>query len=560
MAGTGRERRGRARPRRGDRAGARAARGRATSSLIAGKGHEQGQEFADGRSPSTTARSPARRCGACGGRVVIDRRSVAARAGDGTKSARTRALFGDTLTAGGGWTTPHPGWGPRTRGGGRSDPAPLDEVAGLAPGELRCRRRSRGHRAHRRLPAGAPGISSSRSGAARDFADDALAAGAAAALVPRRRVRRARVARPRRSGTLSVRESSPITGSIAKTSTKDILAALVRPARAHGRRGGEPEQRGRPAAHARPPRPGHRGLRPRDGHARVGQIAELCDIAAARDRRDHEDRPRAPRAPRHRRARRTGEGGADRHALPPGGMAVVPAGDPLLEPYLDREDIQVIRFGPDGDVELVSFAPRDDASTVVVSVFGERLSLELPFSSRYNAENVLAALGAYRALGFPLAKRAQARREDHAVPLARGGAAARRRRSPHQRRLQREPALDDRGARAPRRARRRPAHRRGARRHGGARRRTRPRTTARSARSRPRTGVAALVAVGPLARGYLEGARGVHETRWAHRRRGRAAARDAPCSGPGDCILLKGSRAMGLEILADALAVELPAA
>jgi hypothetical protein len=29
----------------------------------------------------------------------------------GAKAPQTRALFGDTLTAGGGWTSPPPGWG-----------------------------------------------------------------------------------------------------------------------------------------------------------------------------------------------------------------------------------------------------------------------------------------------------------------------------------------------------------------------------------------------------------------------------------------------------------------
>jgi hypothetical protein len=29
----------------------------------------------------------------------------------GTDPAQTRAPFGDTLTAGGGWTCHHPGWG-----------------------------------------------------------------------------------------------------------------------------------------------------------------------------------------------------------------------------------------------------------------------------------------------------------------------------------------------------------------------------------------------------------------------------------------------------------------
>jgi hypothetical protein len=31
--------------------------------------------------------------------------------GFGAKPPETRAFFGDTLTAGGGWTSPPPGWG-----------------------------------------------------------------------------------------------------------------------------------------------------------------------------------------------------------------------------------------------------------------------------------------------------------------------------------------------------------------------------------------------------------------------------------------------------------------
>jgi UDP-N-acetylmuramoyl-tripeptide--D-alanyl-D-alanine ligase len=68
-----------------------------------------------------------------------------------------------------------------------------------------------------------------------------------------------------------------------------------------------------------------------------------------------------------------------------------------------------------------------------------------------------------------------------------------------------------------------------------------------------RAGVEVLVAVGPLARGYVEGARGVSLTRWAPTvEQGLAALRRV--LQPGDCVLVKGSRAMGLEVIAEAVA------
>ena len=70
-----------------------------------------------------------------------------------------------------------------------------------------------------------------------------------------------------------------------------------------------------------------------------------------------------------------------------------------------------------------------------------------------------------------------------------------------------------------------------------------------------RAGVAALVAVGPLARGYLAGARGVPETHYRAPTLtpGLAALRAVVRSG--DRVLVKGSRVMGLEAVADALVV-----
>ena len=66
-------------------------------------------------------------------------------------------------------------------------------------------------------------------------------------------------------------------------------------------------------------------------------------------------------------------------------------------------------------------------------------------------------------------------------------------------------------------------------------------------------GVHALVAVGELAREYLEGAAGVPVTRWYPDAAAAAAAVDEVVE-PGDCVLVKASRALGLEVVAEALA------
>jgi UDP-N-acetylmuramoyl-tripeptide--D-alanyl-D-alanine ligase len=81
-------------------------------------------------------------------------------------------------------------------------------------------------------------------------------------------------------------------------------------------------------------------------------------------------------------------------ALPAGGVAIVPADEELLEPYLGRDDIDVRRFSRES-VERLATGWRFD-------VDGHVLDLELPFDQRHMAENVLAALTVYDALGLPL--------------------------------------------------------------------------------------------------------------------------------------------------------------
>jgi len=83
-------------------------------------------------------------------------------------------------------------------------------------------------------------------------------------------------------------------------------------------------------------------------------------------------------------------------SLPPGGTAVVPADAGELEPFLDRDDVELRRFDA-SELEM-----RDGRTRFRVGA--EDVELELPFTQRHLALNTLAALHAYAALGLPLEK------------------------------------------------------------------------------------------------------------------------------------------------------------
>ena len=177
----------------------------------------------------------------------------------------------------------------------------------------------------------------------------------------------------------------------------------------------------------------------------LGQIAELCEVA----------RPTVALVtsigPEHLEVVGTVENVARANAeaieaLPTGGIAVVPADEPLLEPYL-RDELDVRRFDRS--------AVERDGEAWVFPVSGREIRLELPFTQRHLAGNVVGALTAYDALGPSAGPRLRGRVSDQHEPLARRGARAARGRPRRQRRLQREPRLDARGAPRPRRARRR---------------------------------------------------------------------------------------------------------
>jgi UDP-N-acetylmuramoyl-tripeptide--D-alanyl-D-alanine ligase len=188
-----------------------------------------------------------------------------------------------------------------------------------------------------------------------------------------------------------------VVGSTGKTTTKDILGALCAPhvPTIWAERSLNNEI-GLPLTVCRLERE-TRVLVTEMGMRGLGQVAALCAVA----------RPTlvvVPHVgPEHlellRRVERVAEANAEAiAALPPSGVAVVPAAGPL-DPFLTRDDVVFRRFSA-ADVETVDGSTR-------FSVNGERVELELPFTQRHLASNTLAALHAYDALGLPLDRAAE---------------------------------------------------------------------------------------------------------------------------------------------------------
>jgi UDP-N-acetylmuramoyl-tripeptide--D-alanyl-D-alanine ligase len=274
-------------------------------------------------------------------------------------------------------------------------PLGIEEVRRLAPGRLEARAEEVTGVTVDSRQAG-PGDLFVAVGRGREFVDDALERGAAAALVPDD----AFAALAALAGAVRDRSGArvvAITGSVGKTSTKDILAALCRPhAATVAAEAGFNNEVGLPLT-LLAIEPETEVVVAEMGMRGLGQIAALCGPA----------RPDVgvitAVGPVHLELLGTVERVAEAKAelvaaLPPGGTAVVPADAPLLEPFLRRDDVRVVRFGPGADVRLVSFEP----PRLVAEVLGTVVELEVPFAAEHHARNALAALGAYAALGLPL--------------------------------------------------------------------------------------------------------------------------------------------------------------
>jgi UDP-N-acetylmuramoyl-tripeptide--D-alanyl-D-alanine ligase len=275
-------------------------------------------------------------------------------------------------------------------------PFPLEEIAALCPGRLDAAPWAdevTGVQIDSRLIG--EGDLFFAIGDGSDFTRHAFARGAAATLVPADAFPELAAL----GGAVRARSSARvvgITGSTGKTSTKDILAALCRPhARTVAAEGGHNNEIGLPLTLTRI-EPDTEVVICEMGMRGLGQIAELCAIA----------RPDigviTSIGPVHLELLGTVEHVAEAKAevvasLPPDGVAVVPD-EPLLEQFLARDDIEIRRFGP----ENVERFDRVEGGCRVAFAFGDRrLELEFPFTARHQAGNAVAALLALEALGLP---------------------------------------------------------------------------------------------------------------------------------------------------------------
>lgn len=97
--------------------------------------------------------------------------------------------------------------------------------------------------------------------------------------------------------------------------------------------------------------------------------------------------------------------------LAPGGRLVVPYGEKLLAPHLEGLDVEIVTFGmnPAADIHPESHQHREDGTLrCEIACLSEHLELTFNFSAHHHLLNALAALGAYRLLGLPLDQAAAA--------------------------------------------------------------------------------------------------------------------------------------------------------
>ena len=361
-----------------------------------------------------------------------------------------------------------------------------------------------------------------------EFRNEALVRGAAATLLPDRPFEAFAAL-----GSL-VRDRSDarvvgITGSTGKTSTKDILAALCGPAaRTVAAEASFNNEIGVPLTLCRL-EPGTEVCILELAMRGFGQIADLCRVA----------RPHVGVitnvGPVHLELVGDLEGvqrakGELVAALPAGGTAVVPEGFPV-----ERDDIDVVH-PPQPD------AHREDGRTVVDGV-------SFNFTAEHQVANAAAALAAFDALGLPRPERVDVefspwRGEE--LPLPGGGL-----------------LINDAYNANPVSMRAALAHLATT---AGERRRVAilgdmaelgPAALAyheEIGRELSQHGVDVLLAVGELARAYLDGAGdGVSVTRWVPDAE-TAATKVTELVLPGDVVLVKASRSLGLERVAEALA------
>ncbi len=185
-----------------------------------------------------------------------------------------------------------------------------------------------------------------------------------------------------------------VTGSTGKTSTKDILAALLgRGMRTSASPANLNTEIGLPLALLAAPE-GVEAVVLEMAMRGPGQIAELTAIAAP------DVGVVVNVGPAHLELLGSLQAVAAAKAeliagMRAGATVVVPAGEPLLSGHL-REDLHTITFGEGGDVSL---AVHDPEGNVLIRHEGREISLRPSFRQGHHMSNLLAAVAAARALG-----------------------------------------------------------------------------------------------------------------------------------------------------------------
>jgi UDP-N-acetylmuramoyl-tripeptide--D-alanyl-D-alanine ligase len=193
-----------------------------------------------------------------------------------------------------------------------------------------------------------------------------------------------------------------ITGSVGKTSVKDIARALL-PGRVHANRENLNTEIGLPLT-VLEAAPDTDVLVLEMAMRGPGQIAELAAIA------EPEVAVITNVGPVHVELLGSIEAIAAAKAevlaaLPPEGKAVVPAAAGELEPHLGQAP-SLLRFGPGGDVHALEILVEEGVTEALIETPAGSQRFHFPFAEAHNLQNALAAVGVGVALGAPLAEMA----------------------------------------------------------------------------------------------------------------------------------------------------------
>jgi UDP-N-acetylmuramoyl-tripeptide--D-alanyl-D-alanine ligase len=193
-----------------------------------------------------------------------------------------------------------------------------------------------------------------------------------------------------------------ITGSVGKTSVKDIARALL-PGRVHANRENLNTEIGLPLTVLEAPDDAD-VLVLEMAMRGTGQIAELAAIA------EPEVAVITNVGPVHVELLGSVEAIAAAKAevlvaLPGDGTAIVPVEAGELEPHLDRAP-RLIRFGPGGDIDAVEPRVEDGVTEALIATPTGRQLFHFPFTEAHNLDNALAAVAIGIALEAPLAEMA----------------------------------------------------------------------------------------------------------------------------------------------------------